>query len=774
VNRALTVTLITAAGASLLQAQSLPATIVSRGIAIAGERQQIPLPGKPPLQPSGFPGLPPKFEELPPGILEQQGFRIEKAGTGGLDKDVVKVRDGAEFWYKGYHVFADQVDGSLQTNIFTLRGHVKVLSESTTVVGDRITVNFDNKTYLANDAESQLTPEQLQGNLKDNLYVKAAESYGSEREIWSHDGSFTTCNLPEPHYHIDVQDSDVRRGKRAILRHTKIVLFGRTILNIPFISVPLDDPSNRYTPEVGQSEDEGYFIKSRWGIPIKGQNDLTARVDYMTKLGLGLGADYRYANPTTNGILKVYKIIGSAKTLNISSDHRQEFKFGTFTFNTDYQKDNYLTAPGSTLWNTRAQLALPVRNGNTTRINFTKTSSSSGGFETSNQTISVSDQRNYGPKTRSTVDISLQNNSSTYTDTSTDRTQVGLRLQANHDFNAATANFEYVRTIPVGDAAGVFSSGDRTPFVSLTSDSTRLIGSRFGQSWPLNGELSFGEFSNYTGTDTQRVGRYNFDLRLNRPDRSDKRFRLDVAGQFKQGFYSDDTAQYTHGANLTASYRLGRDTAANLRYYYTRQYGYSPVTLDSIGRSNLVTADVTYRPFRPLLIGAQSGYDIVRLDQKSVPWNQVGIRTEYAPRENFLFRTYSNYDTFQQQWSSVKLDVAYHHNDQFLAFGAQYDGVNKVWSSANLFLQNYKIGRTQFSAIFSYNGFTKQFDSMQFNFIYDLHCAEMVLSYSDTNFGFRSGRQIGIFIRLKALPFDIPFGFGTQGQPISTPTGFGY
>jgi hypothetical protein len=106
--------------------------------------------------------------------------------------------------------------------------------------------------------------------------------------------------------------------------------------------------------------------------------------------------------------------------------------------------------------------------------------------------------------------------------------------------------------------------------------------------------------------------------------------------------------------------------------------------------------------------------------------------------------------------------------------GARYDGIRKVWSSANLYVENIKIGRTSFSAILTYNGFTKQFDSQQYSFIYDLHCAEAILVYTQQNTGFRSGKDVALFIRLKAIPFDIPFGFGRRGQPLGSPGGVGF
>jgi len=55
--------------------------------------------------------------------------------------------------------------------------------------------------------------------------------------------------------------------------------------------------------------------------------------------------------------------------------------------------------------------------------------------------------------------------------------------------------------------------------------------------------------------------------------------------------------------------------------------------------------------------------------------------------------------------------------------------------------------------------------------IYDLHCAEAVLTYQQQNAGFNPGRTITLMIRIKALPFSSPFGAGTRGQPLGTGTG---
>lgn len=102
------------------------------------------------------------------------------------------------------------------------------------------------------------------------------------------------------------------------------------------------------------------------------------------------------------------------------------------------------------------------------------------------------------------------------------------------------------------------------------------------------------------------------------------------------------------------------------------------------------------------------------------------------------------------------------------------DGVRNSWANLNLFIDALKIGRLKVSALLLYNGYLQRFDSKHFALTYDLHCAEAVLQVLENNTGFRPGREIVFFIRIKGLPFDTPFGIGNQGQPLDYGTGGGW
>lgn len=742
------------------------------GIRKLQELQLVPGPTQQPLQPAGHPGLEPKVvpdKKLPAAPNPEQKFELIKAGRPDMSGAYMKVTDGVEFRYRGYHITADEAEGDRRTNVFILSGHVQVVSKDSVVTGEKVVVDLDNETYRSYDAESQISPRLVGGQIRDEVYVKGQESFGSRNETRTLFGDFTTCNYERPHYDIEGEDIVVRPGRRAIFRRAKIRLFGRTMLRLPFLSIPLDDRTYNNLPTVGQSPDEGYYIKTRFAFPLKGRSELQTRLDYMTKLGLGYGANYIYNANAIGGYLRFYSVSGMSDTLNVSNEHRQQFRWGSLTVNTDYQQNNYLTAPQSTLMQNRATLTLPQKYGST-RLGYNRVGNQTLGYSTTTQSFTVSDQRTVAKSIRTSADVNYTTSEQNYQgQTSQNREQVDLSLRATDELPKGTATLEYQRSIPIGENTNFFGGSDRTPVFSFASDSRRLMGQKFDKQFPFRTDLSIGEYQNLTGNG--HVGRGSFNLNFNKYDQSQSRLKVNYNGQFKQGIYSDDTAQYVLNLGTTVSYRLGRDTAANVRYNYLRPYGYSPLLLDRTGKTNLASVDVSYRPIRSLLLGVQTGYDISRLETQDIPWQQVGLRTEFRQGKWFQFRTLSTYDTFQQQWSSVRLDFGYQPGATLVTVGARYDGIRQTWSNANIFINDLRMGKAKLSAILTYNGYTKEFDSQQYSMIYDLHCAEAIMTWTENNSGFRAGREIQFFVRLKAFPFNSIFGVGPRGEPIGTGTG---
>jgi len=723
-----------------------------------------------PLQPSGFPGLPPKEGQLPPPVPGEEGkpLKLITAPESFQSGSKIQVSGGIHVQYRGYDIYGDSLEGDTDTEVFVITGSVKLLGVDAVIVGARVQVNFKDKTFVAEQSESQLSPSVFEGRVLDNVYAKGMRVYGEEKRIFADRGGLTTCNLDHPHYEIAARSTEIRAGTRIILKDARLRLFDRTVLSVPFLSIPLDERDDRYLPQVGQSRDEGYYIKSKFGFPLKGDDLVDTYLDYFTKLGLGIGANLIYQEAFGRGNFKVYGLTGTSRTLTLNQSHQGRLGSANLNVFSTLQRATYFNAPENTMFDTRWNLSLPNRGG-ATRFGFGRTTNESPNFSYLNQSYSLSDSRQIGKTTRISLDTTMSENRNTFGSTTTERKQIDVRFQGQTDLAKAIALLEYQRSIPVGATTNYFSSADRTPVFTLRSDAQRLFGRKTQEEIPFQTELSMGEF--FDPSAKVRVTRGNFDLALAKASDSNKRLSVDFNGRYRQGWYSDDTAQYTLTLNGGVRYGLGGNRGLNVRYSFLRPYGFSPLQIDRTGRTNYISTDLTVQPMRNFTLAAQTGYDFLLEQQDETAWQSVGFRAEWRPRSWFNLRGLSTYDPVSHTWNSLRFDMAWRAGAAFVAAGARYDGIRKQWGAVNLYVDGFKAGRLKSSFLLAYNGYLKKFDTRQFSFTYDLHCAEAILEILDTPTGFRPGTTVNFFLRLKAIPFDTAFGVGRRGAPFGTGTG---
>ena len=725
-----------------------------------------------PLEPIGFKSPSQRDGSLPKPITtsDDDGVLIRRGQMAGGDHNIWRLQGGVDARFKGLDMSAKTAVFDLDSQVFILSGNASLVGVDQVVYADRIDINFKDRSYRAYVGDAELRPSFTQGRTLANIYVRGLESYGTESQYTIEDGKLTSCPLREPHFEFDSREIDVRPGKRIILRDTKVRLFNHTILSVPYLVFPLNDYGNRYFPEVGSDPDAGYYIKTKFTTPLNGQNELETRVDYFSKLGPAVGEQYTYYGRTAEGFLRFYTI-PSRKSIDAANTHRQKIGSTILQIDNTIQKFDYLTAPDNTAIQTRMSLDIPQGN-SSTKIVFNRSSNESTGFISTQQNIGLNDSRRFGTKTQTQIDINFASSSSSYTGGDTSRKQVDLRMRASQDLSKATADLEYIRSIPVGDISNFFSGSDKTPMLTVRSDSRKLFGAAFGNSWPLQSEFSIGELID--SNRQRKITRTAFDVSLSKPGSSQGRTSIDLNGRLRQTMYSDDTAQVTAGYGSSLRYSLGKDTAFNLRYSYLRPFGYSPLSLDQSGTTNVATSDLSVRPVPSLIIGAQTGYDFQEEGFKQTPWQSVGVRTEWRPAPWFQLRGLSTYDTYQRGWSNFRFDLSWRAGATSITAGARYDSTRSTLGSLNLLVDGFKMGRLKASILLNYNGYIKEFEAKHFQFTYDMHCAEAILTIIDNPIGFRSGQQIGFFIRIKALPFDTGFGVGTRGQAIGTGTGSGY
>ncbi|MBS1717214.1 MAG: hypothetical protein JSS72_05740 [Armatimonadetes bacterium] len=721
-----------------------------------------------PMGPSGFPPSKPKTGNLGQPIDENRLFRIIHADEASRDtKGHVHASGSLEIRFQGYHCFADEAEGDENTEVFTFRGNVTVLSKTSVVRGDEITVDFKKKVYASRKSQAEILPGFRGTILKDRIYLNSRESEGSENIILARDTDFTSCGNIEPHYDFQSEDAKIIPGKRAILRHSKLFINGHKILDLPYFVLPLEDPRDHPLPVVGHTQIEGYYIKNTFSLDVPGDNTLRARTDYFTRLGNAFGGDYRYGKNQQDE-LKAYGLIEGPKSFQLETHNRAQYRWGSLQFDNSLDSNNYLSAPGVVNVNNRFQAYVQSRSGSST-ISFARYRNDGNSFTTESDTVALSDTRNWSPRFQTQWSSILSDNKSSFSDnTNVERKELDVNLKVSDDLRFATAQLEYQRAIPVGTISNFYSTTDKTPVFTLKSDSTKLISNRSFE-FPFQTSLSYGQFVD--SVSRQLVDQTMFDIDWSRRSRPQQASQFDFSGKFRQSFNSDDTAQFLVSLNPGYSYRFGAGSTFNLRYNYNRPQGFSPLGSDQFGSTNLLSSDLTWKATRQLTIGAQTGYDFLDYVGLQTHFQQLGVRADYDIRKDFLLRTLSSYDPALRTWSNIRADLSLRQGPSFMAIGTRYDGIRHQLAALNLYATALRYGKASFDMRAAYDGFLKRFAAQQYAMTYDLHDAELVVTYDDASTGFNSGKQIGIFLRLKILPFDNSFGLGRQGQPIGGGTG---
>jgi hypothetical protein len=856
---------------------------------------------KSPTQPSGFAPLPSREKVLPTPQSKdkaKKAFTIIKGGKASTHGSHIEV-DGPALHcqYQGYDIFADKLTGDQNTQVFDLTGNAKLVGKDGTVKGDFIEADFKKKTFRATKGNADFKPSAFGGKTKDDTYLKGAEIHGDQQDIKAKNGILTTCPLDKPHFELDARDIDVKPNQRAILRHVTLIVLGKRLLTVPYVVIPLNDRSGRYLPQVGRDSQRGYYILTKTGFELPKKDTATLLLDEMSLLGTGLGGQYDYRTRNSMGEDRLYGIIGNTDTFDLLIRHQQ--RFGNLMFSTEntYMHDDPLSAPTSTVLTNRLQMTLTQPGGTSTALSFYHTLNDQAGFSSSQQTLTVTDLRNFSKALKSNLNLSWVDSLSSFSSTqsSVSRDELDVNFKGTDDLPKATAEFDYQKAIPIGTSQNFINSADRTPVLTFSSDAMRLLGAKRDTWLPFQTQFSVGDFvdpstnghvtreafslqfqhgsagamnnpigmgalggyssgyggyggvsSGYTGatgstfgsgttgttstgsafmgdtgtqtgagaasgqaatgtagtsttgTDSSQAGAAQSTqstLSTQTTDAAQQpavattsnvggqtlrggagtklhKYDLSFGGRFDQDFYSDDSAEYTTAFNSDLRCDAGKGSTVDFRYNYLQSHGYSPLSIDQFGTINLLSLDAGYKVAKSLLVAAESSYDeSPGVETSQSRWQAIGMRTEWLPASWFQFRTVTSYDTYNEKVGNVKFDLGYRPGATYLALGAEYDGVRHSWASWNLFLDALKFKRLKMSLLFTYDGYLKEFDAMHFSFTYDLHCAEAVLQILDNPTGFNPGTQVVFMIRLKAFPFDTPFGTGTQGQAIGTGSG---
>jgi hypothetical protein len=298
--------------------------------------------------------------------------------------------------YRGYKARADRATFTENPRVVTLEGNVVIESDPLLGTFDYVELDLRTNQFRSRRGQSIVPVSQLGGSIVQPLRVSAELLAREEnRRLAGEGGVLTTCDYDDPHYTIAFRRLTVVPGKRVILRNARLRFGNRTVLGLPYLALPITDRPLRYSylPQFGQNAEEGYFVKFAQGYALRNTLPGLARLDLMSKKGIGVGTDNEYDFGAAAGALSLYLLRDQNRGLNSFAgriNHTQRIDRATsLTVSTDRQQNSYLSL-------------LPDSTTNSSTLGFTRNAGSTS--TTLNYNLSAS---NYGTGTSENASYTL-------------------------------------------------------------------------------------------------------------------------------------------------------------------------------------------------------------------------------------------------------------------------------------------------------------------------------------------------------------------------------
>lgn len=256
--------------------------------------------------PSGVPspGPSPTIAPLQPGQI----LILADKFTGNVNENKPQDFDGnVNLFYEQGIIVADHAhyDGQRYLD-FTGHPYLRNYSGDTVLVAQ--TIRFDKITQRATLLKG--VGETTEGVEKGKLHFSAQNMVTLRNgNTTGNNANWTTCENPHAGYHMESKSFEMRPDDKIIARKVTVFLGPLAIFYLPVLIIGLrhdrGPPRTSFLPLFGYDQAEGFWVKTRIGFGTTQNFYGYYRIEYFTKLGLGLGASAVVATRNHRRLMQV-------------------------------------------------------------------------------------------------------------------------------------------------------------------------------------------------------------------------------------------------------------------------------------------------------------------------------------------------------------------------------------------------------------------------------------------------------------------------------------
>ena len=187
------------------------------------------------------------------------------------------------------HLRTEDLWWNQRTGEVDARGQVRMISPDEELAGRRAHYNLTRGTGVVEDGYFFLREE--------NLHVRgAAIERRGDTEYRIDRGTYTTCDGQVPAWKFGAERVDLTLGGYARARHTVFYLKDIPALYFPYMIYPAktERESGLLLPSIGYSQKRGFQYGAAYYQVLGINQDATFYLDYLSRMGIGKGVEYRY------------------------------------------------------------------------------------------------------------------------------------------------------------------------------------------------------------------------------------------------------------------------------------------------------------------------------------------------------------------------------------------------------------------------------------------------------------------------------------------------
>jgi len=222
---------------------------------------------------------------------DKETGRYQASGNVQLEQGELNVRSDLLWW--------NQVSGEIEAE-----GDVELTSPDEQLSGHKVQYNLQRGTGSVTEGMLFLREQ--------NLHVRGKEiERRGEFEYRIVDGTFTTCDGEVPSWKFGADQVDVTVDGYARAKHAVFYLKDIPSFYVPYVLYPVktDRESGLLTPRAGYSQKRGFQYNGAYYQVLGRNQDATLFFDYLSEMGVGKGAEYRYIfGKTAAGEVRAYHI----------------------------------------------------------------------------------------------------------------------------------------------------------------------------------------------------------------------------------------------------------------------------------------------------------------------------------------------------------------------------------------------------------------------------------------------------------------------------------